>query len=175
MYAKTLSATQIEQARTVFIFIIVYLSFSFLTQTLTGITLAYENFLFGSIRNIARTVLKTLCLSIVVMLFQTAYVIAVIDEILGILMFFATMRYIKKRYGFVPRIGKMDKDIIKASAPLCFALFLQTIVNQANNNVDKFVLGVAVSPESVALYSVAMYVYSIFSYTKWLNLNVCRK
>jgi len=40
---------------------------------------------------------------------------------------------------------------------------MQTIVNQANSNVDKFVIGISLGPESVSLYSIALYVYSLFS------------
>ena len=54
-------------------------------------------------------------------------------------------------------------SIFRKSLPLSLAIFIQTIVNQANTNVDKFVLGIRLSPESVAIYSVGLYIYSIFS------------
>ena len=47
--------------------------------------------------------------------------------------------------------------------PLCIALLLQTIINQANNNVDKFIIGIKMNMESVSLYSVALYIYTMFS------------
>ena len=43
------------------------------------------------------------------------------------------------------------------------AIFIQCIVNQANNNIDKFILGIRLNPESVSIYSVGLYIYSIFS------------
>ena len=53
--------------------------------------------------------------------------------------------------------------ILRTSVPLAMAVFLQGIVSQANNNVDKVLIGIMLSPESVSLYSVALYIYSVFS------------
>ena len=40
---------------------------------------------------------------------------------------------------------------------------IQVFVNQANNDVDKTIIGVMISVESVAIYSIAQYIYSVFS------------
>ncbi len=58
-----------------------------------------------------------------------------------------------------------DFDIIvfKDTLPLCFAMFIQVLVNQANSSVDQFIIGIKLSPEQVSYYSIGLYIYSAFS------------
>lgn len=60
------------------------------------------------------------------------------------------------------RIGLFDRSIIAESLPLCLALLLQSVIQQANNSVDKVIIGARLSVASVAVYSVAQQIYSIF-------------
>lgn len=60
------------------------------------------------------------------------------------------------------RIGLFDRSIVAESLPLCLALLLQSVIQQANNSVDKVIIGARLSVASVAVYSVAQQIYSIF-------------
>lgn len=163
IFAKTMTAQQVDYARTILIFITGYLVFAFLHQTVNGVVLAYEKYSFASIQNLVRTVVRTLVLVLLIAGWRYSVLIAVVDMVLNGLIFLWSYRYCRRTLGLRLRIGKMDKSILAGCAPLCVAIFLQAIVNQANNNVDKFIIGITVSPESVSLYSVAMYIFSIFS------------
>lgn len=163
VYAATLDAAQIQRGKQIFLFVTVYLICSFLMQTLNGIILAFEHYRYGAVLGLCRTVLRTALLTVLLSRKQAALLIAQVDAGLSIVLLCVSIFYIYRHFGLLPRSGRMDRGILRTAAPLSAALFLQTIVNQANNNVDKFLIGIKLSPESVALYSVAMYVFSIFS------------
>lgn len=163
IFAKSMTAQQIAYGRKILIFITGYLIFAFLHQTVNGAILAYEKYTFASLQNLIRTVTRTLVLVLLVAGWQYSILIAAVDMVLNGLCFLWSYRYCRRTLGLQLRIGKMDKTILAGCAPLCVAIFLQAIVNQANNNVDKFIIGITISPESVTLYSVAMYIFSIFS------------
>lgn len=163
IYAATLDAGQIRHAREIFAFVTVYLLGSFLMQTLNGVILAHEHYWFASVQNLCRTILRTALLVGLLWLNRSALVIAQVDAALSLVLLAISGLFVIRRLRLGLGFGQMDPVIARTAAPLCLALFLQTIVNQANNNVDKFLIGIMLSPESVSLYSVAMYVFSIFS------------
>ena len=163
IYAATLTADQIARAKGIFLYVLVQLLCSFFTQTLNGIILAQEHYTYSSLLAIVRTVLRTGLLVGLLLFWKSAMIIAQVDAGIALLLMLISVVYLYKNFNIFPKLGRMDSSILKIAAPLCIALFLQTIVNQANNNVDQFLIGIKISPESVALYSVGMYVFSIFS------------
>lgn len=163
IYAATLTANQIVYAKGIFLYVLVHLLGSFFTQTLNGIILAHEHYLYASVLAIVRTVMRTGVLVVLLLFWRSSMIIAKVDAAITLLLMGISVVYLYMNFRIIPKFGRMDATIVKVVAPLAFALFLQTIVNQANNNVDKFLIGIMLSPESVSLYAVGMYVFSIFS------------
>ena len=163
LYKNTMSGAQIVYAKRIFVFVTAYLIFSFYTQTLNGVLLGYEQYTFSQKLNLIRIVLRTALLIGLILFEPYAIVIAFTDMVLSFLILSLTWFYCKKHYNLRFNLKKFDKAILVEALPFCFALMIQSLVNQANNNVDKFVIGIMVSMKSVAIYSVAQYVYSIFS------------
>ena len=163
IYAATLDLAQRAHAKNIFLLVTVYLLCSFLMQTLNGVILAYEHYRFGAVQKICRTVLRTGLLVGLVSMNRSSAVIACVDAVLSAVLLIVSAGYVLKNFHIRLRPGKMNAAVVRTALPLAAALFLQTIVNQANNNVDKFLIGIMLSPQSVSLYSVAMYIYSIFS------------
>lgn len=163
IYSVSMTPEQIAYSKTIFIFVVVYLISGFYMQTLDGIVLGYEKYSFVSLQNIFKTVLRTALLIGILLCVKTAIVIAAVDAALNLFLIVYIIAYSKKNFSVNFSTRFFDKLIFKASLPLCFALFLQSIVNQANNNVDKFVIGIIVSPEAVALYSISLYIFTVFT------------
>lgn len=163
LYKSTMTKAQIVYAKRIFVFVTAYLIFSFYTQTLNGVLLGYEQYTFSQALNCIRIVLRTALLIGLILFEPYAIVIAFTDMMLSLLILVLTWYYCKKHYKLRLNLKKFDKAILIEALPFCFALMIQSMVNQANNNVDKFVIGIMVSMESVAIYSVAQYIYSVFS------------
>lgn len=163
LYKSTMAEAQIVYAKRIFVLVTAYLIFSFYTQTLNGVLLGYEQYTFSQALNCIRIVLRTALLIGLILFEPYAIVIAFTDMMLSLLILVLTWYYCKKHYKLRLNLKKFDKAILIEALPFCIALMIQSLVNQANNNVDKFVIGIMVSMESVAIYSVAQYIYSIFS------------
>ena len=163
IYSLSMTASQIACAKNIFIFLFFYLIISFLSQTLSGIVLAYENYTFSSKMAIIRGISKFILVILLILLVKKAIIIAIVDTAISLILFLYTYYFCKKNYSIKLTVKYFDKQILKSSLPLCMAIFLQAIVNQANSNVDKFVISVMISPESVAVYSIALFIYSMFS------------
>lgn len=163
IYIDSLTASQIQYSKEIFIFAVIYLLVVFYTQTFNGIVLAYEYYSFMSLVSIVRCIGRTVVLVGVILMFKYAIVIAIVDAAIDGIVAVCTLVFCHKKCNIHFTFRMFDASVFKQSLPLCFAIFLQGIVNQANNNVDNFLIGVKLNPESVALYSVALYIYSVFS------------
>ena len=163
IYSKTLSAEQIVLSKNIFVFIVVFLLSSFASQTLNGLALAFEHYTFSSIVAISKLLIRTVLLLALISKIKQSIIIAIVDAGIGVLLAILSFCYCKKAFKVRINFRNFDMLILKSSLPLCLAMFLQTVVNQSNNIVGKFVLGIMSGPEDVALYSVALYVFSIFS------------
>lgn len=163
IYQRTMSSEQIRHAQNIFVFITGYLFFNFLIHTVNAVIFSFENYSYGAVQSILRTSLRMILLVTLLIWYKNAVVIALVDLGLAAFCFVCSWLYCRKKLNVKLRFGKCDPVILRASLPLAVAVFLQGIVSQANNNVDKFLIGMLLSPESVSLYSVALYIYSVFS------------
>lgn len=163
IYSHTMNAEQVAYAKNILLLLIVNIIAGYLNQNTNGFLLANEEYTFANTLNLFRIVLRTILLIAILSSFRYAILIAVIDTALSIIVFAVTYIYGKISYHPKMSLRKFDKKIFVTSIPMCIALLLQTLTNQANNNVDKFVIGVMMDLESVSLYSVAQYVFSMFA------------
>ena len=163
IYRNSMSLDQVAYAQKIFVIITGYLISSFLINTLNGFLLGMENYTFAQKINILKIIVRTSLLVALISVKPAAISIVVVDLFVSCLILFTTFITCKTKYDIKLRLKYFDKAILKASLPLCLALLLQSIVNQANSSIGKFIIGIQLSLESVALYSVAQYLYSIIS------------
>lgn len=163
IYANSMTPDQIRHGQRIFAVSVGHLMTTFLIHTVNAVILSFEDYTFGSVQSIVRIMVRMLLLLVLLLWCPNALVIAFVDAILGALCLLESCWYCKHKLKVRLRFGKCDPEILRASAPLALAVFMQGIVNQANNNVDKVLIGVMLSPEQVSLYSVSLYIYSIFS------------
>lgn len=163
IYRNSLTPEQIETGKIIFIISAVKLIFNFLVQTLNGVVLGFERYSLGSVVSLTYLIVRTIIVVALLIVKRSAIVLVTIDTVLTVCIFAFTILYciIKLKVSFTFRY--FNVGIFRQILPLALAMFLQTIVNMANNNVDKFVIGIAMSPEAVSVYSVAMYIFSTFS------------
>lgn len=163
IYSESMTDAQISYAEKMFLVLTVYLIASFYIQTLNGIVLAFEKYTFSSRVSLIRIVVRMMLLVALINIIKYSIVIAYVDMLLSIIIALYTLSFCRKGLGVEFNFRKFDKSIFYSSVGLSVAIFLQVIINQSNNNVDKFIIGIKMSPEDVSLYSVGMYIYSIFS------------
>lgn len=163
IYVDNIPDVQMKYAQKLFLILLCYLVISFLSQTVSGVFLGNENYLTENLISILRILLRTVLLVLFCIRNPQSLTIAWIDTVVSIAVLLFSIVYVKRKYVFSFDIRFFDRTVIKNSLPLCIAMLLQAITTQANNNVDKFIISIKMDMESVAVYSVAMYIYSMFS------------
>ena len=163
VYAKTMTSAQALYAKKIFILLTGYLLVSFFTQSLDGFLLGMEQYSFAKLRAIVISVAKLILTLSVLSFRRPAVLIAWIDLGLSICANVVTVVYCVRNNGSLIHRYRFDRQILRASLPLCLALFLQSFINQANSNVDKFVIGAMLSLEDVALYTITQFFFTLFA------------
>lgn len=163
MYSATISPEQMGKAKILFLVVSANVVVTLIAQAFQGIITAYEKFNFTGIWNILRVLLKVGLLVSIFFVWENSMVIALVDLFLSCVFMMLCMGYSTMKLKATPKLYKFDKKIFASSAVFSLAIMLQAVVNQVNSKVDITILGVMVSQESVAKYSVAMQVFSIFS------------
>ena len=163
IYSHSLSPEEIRHGQNIFVFIAGHLFLNFLIHTVNAVIFAFEDYTYGSLQSIARNLCRMILLVVLLCFSRNAVVIAVTDLVLSGVCFGVSWLYCGRKLKVKLRFGKCDPAILRSSLPLALAVFLQGVVTQANSNVDKVLIGIMLSPEEVSLYSVALYIYSVFS------------
>ncbi len=163
IYSQTMTAEQVVYAKKILLILFANIIVSYLTQNISGFLLAREEYVFSKLIALIRVILRAAVLVLVITLFRHSILIAIVDLVLGVSVFLITFIYNKRKYKVKISLRHFDKTVFKTSIPMCIALLLQVFTNQANSNVDKFVIGVMMSMESVALYSIVQYIFTAFS------------
>lgn len=163
IYANSFNDSQIVSGKMIFMFMAIRMVFSFVSQGLKGAILGFERYGVTQLASLVHLIVRTMLAIAVLAVFHDMVMMTALDLAsqiaVTLFLFFYCKHNLKLRFS----VRFFSKQIFIASFPLAFALFLQTIVNTANNNVDKFVISVLLNPESVAVYSVAMYIYTTYS------------
>lgn len=163
LYVNAMTIEQIVYAKQIYIITLVHLLSSFMFQTAKSVAMGFENYTFSSKINFARLLLRTGLLICLIYFFRFSIYIALVDACLSIVLLIYTLFFCHSKFGVCFRFRYFEFSIFHASLGLCVALLIQSIVNQVNSNVDKFLIGIFLNPETVSLYGIGMYVFNVFS------------
>jgi len=163
IYRNSLTTAQILFGKPLFILTTLKLVFAFFTQTLNGGLIGFECYSVPKIISLIHLFVRTFGVLFALSIYGSIHLMVAIDTILEIAMFVSTFLYVKIKLRIQLRIKDFDMRIFREAMPLALALLFQSVINMANSTVDKFVISITMSPENVAVYSVAMYIFITFS------------
>ena len=163
IYSNSLNKTQIDYGRIIFVLVAINLLFTFLTNTLNGLIIGFEYYSFEKIIAIIKLLIRSGLVIIILIFIKYSLIITIIDAILSIIVFVITYIFARKRTRAKYNFKMFDKTIFRSIIPIAIGLFIQTVVNTMNSNVGKFLIGIILTPEEVAVYSIAMSLFLMFS------------
>ena len=163
IYSRSMSEEQILLGKRIFIFAAISLICTFGQQSLNGIIIGNEFYSFEKLVAIIKLIIRTIFVILFLTISKQVWFIAIIDATMSFALLLISYVFIKTKIKYGYNIRFFDIKILKSVLPLCFALFLQAIVNTVNGSVDKFLISIMMKPEDVTIYSIVMAMYSMFS------------
>lgn len=172
IYQNSMTPEQITMAKQLFFFPVISLGISFFQQTFNGILLGYEHYTFEKIVSIIKLSVRSILMVVVLSLRSSIYLYVIVDTFANCIAFLVTALYVFLKMKVPIRFSLFDKQIFKSILPLCLAMLLQGLVTTMNNTLDKFLIGIMMTPEDVTVYSIALTVYSMFSTIACLPMGI---
>lgn len=163
IFAVSLTVKEIAKAKWLFLIMIITFSFSLFSNVYSGITTAYEKFIFTNLTKIINLILRISLVIVLLFIYHDSLVIVLTDLALTVIFFLISVIYVHITLKVKIKYHFYDKLLLKEVLIFSFFIFLQIIINQVNSNVGKFLIGMQINTVAVGIYSIAIQIYSIYS------------
>ncbi len=163
LYANTLLPNEILLVKKLYIISLLNISLIQFRDIFVGVEHAYEKFVFCNGMKVLRLLLRTALLVVCLSIGMRSVAVVTSDLLLTVVLLISDLIYVFGVLKMKAKFHFLDKKLIKLLFTFSLAVFLQTIVNQVNQNLDGVILGAMIPPERVAVYSLALTIYVAFN------------
>ncbi len=159
------SLTQLEllKAKKLYIMMVINMGITLIDHFFWGTHLSREQFTYNAAEKIVRILLRTVLLIILLQLGFDSIALTLVNLSLTVSMLICDAFFSFAVLKIKIKFHYWDKSLFRESFVFAFFIFLQAIVNQITMNTDKVILGVMTSTTVVAVYAVAMQIFSIYN------------
>lgn len=162
MFGDTMIATEISRARVMMLILIFNLAFTFPMSIFGSIMTAYERFVFPKIINIARVILNTVIMIILLNLGYKALAMVVLLTIFNVTTLLINFIYCKFKLKIKIKFGSFKWDFLKEVAIYSFWIFLNAIMDRVYWSTGQFILGAVAGTTAIAIFAVAIQLESLY-------------
>ncbi|MBD5231137.1 MAG: oligosaccharide flippase family protein [Bacteroidales bacterium] len=156
LFDRTMSASDLSQARIMMLLLTVNLVFTFPLSVFTAIVTAYERFVFPRVISILRILLTTAVMIVLLAYGFKAVALVVVTTIFNLSTLFLNYVYCKKKLRIKIKFTGIDWGILKEISKYSFWIFLNAIMDKIYWSTGQFVLGTISGTVAVAIFSVAI-------------------
>ncbi len=163
------SESEMAIARIIFLFMIGRILLVLVQHYFDGILLSYEKYVEAKGVAVFR-ILSKLVMIIALVSYSRSVLGIVIGDFLASLFCILASAVCARKLHFKVKWYYFDKKLFRDATVLIFALLLQSIVNFANNALDKYIVGGFLTNSMVTLYAVALSMYEVYQ-TVTISIN----
>lgn len=155
LFGATMSEDELHKAKILMSILTLNLMFTFPLSVFASIITAYEKFIFAKTLNIIRTILNPILVLILLNFGYKSIALVILTTIFNLITLIINLVYCKTKLNIKLRFGKIDKILLKEIMAYSVWIFLNSIMDKINWNIDQFILGMVSGTVVVAIYSVA--------------------
>lgn len=163
IYSNTLTPDQLVLIKELYIILVVNISLILFKDVFVGTINGYEQYIYTNSVKVIRLLLRVIIIITLLSMGTGALALVLCDLSLTILFLICDIWFCFCKLKLKAKFHKFDKILIKSIATFAAAVILQVFVNQVNQNLDSVILGAMVTPELVAVYSLALTIYVAFN------------
>ena len=167
VYAKPLlgnkiSLEEVTIAKTVFVILGANMAVSFINNVFYAIIISKEEFFFQKILELITIIANPIL--VLPLLFSGRGVVGIvcIQSIIAVFSLLTNMYYCIIKMHIPISIGFIDIGLLRRVSSFSFFLLINTIIDQINWNVDKYLIGRIVGSAAIAVYSVGAQINAIY-------------
>lgn len=163
LYAATLNTQEIRLVQDMFLVLVANVALYLFRDVFVGVVHGYERFIYSNGLKVLRLVLRVVLILVLLQMGFRSLALVWCDLALTVGLLLCDLIYCFGILKLKVRFHAWDKTLFRTIFSFSLAMFLQTVVNQVNQNLDGVILGATISPERVAVYSLALTIYVAFN------------
>ncbi|MBE6159689.1 MAG: virulence factor MviN [Lactobacillales bacterium] len=161
-FGNSMSVLEINKLKIMMLILTFNLFISFNFSIYQSVVNSYEKFIFQKIISIVGSILKPCIMIPLLFMGFKSISLTIVITIVNIAIMLSNYLYTKNKLRINIKYLGFDKKIFKEIIGYSFFIFLCTIVDQVNHNVDQFILGTFSGSIAVSVYSLAMQINLMF-------------
>lgn len=162
MFGNTMTIEEIVKVRILLLFMVVNLAITFPFSLFGSIISAYENFVFQKIIQIARIILNTVVMIVLLKIGYRAIGMVIVVTSFNIVTLMSNLLYCKHKIKIKIKIRKVKIEFLREVSVYSFYIFLGAIIDRLYWNTGQFVLGTFVGTAAVAVFAVAIQLVQMY-------------
>ena len=166
LFDRTMSVDELARARTMMLLLLVNLAVTFPMSIFNSIITAYEEFVFQKVLNIARVVLSTAVIVVLLHAGYKAVAMVVVQTVFNLSVLVLNAVFCRHKLGIRLAFKRCRLDFVKEVLVFSFWAFLSDIMYRIYYSTGQFVLGAFEGTKAVAVFALGvtlMQMYLSFS------------
>ena len=155
LFGNSMNYEELQKAKVLMGILTLNLTITFPLSIFSSIITAYEKFIFSKVLNLIRIILNPIVMLVLLNFGYKSIALVVLNTIFNIGTLVINYIYCKKNLNIKLKFGKLDTKLLKEIMAYSVWIFLNSIMDKINWNVDQFILGTICGTTVVAIYSVA--------------------
>ena len=162
LFGHTMTDSELDKARIMMIILIFNLAFTFPMSLFGSILTAYEIFVFPRIINVARIVLNTIIMIVLLQYGFKAVAMVVVQTIFNVLTLIINYIYCKYKIGIKIYYRRFNWTFLKEVAIFSFWILLNVLLDKVYWSSGQFVLGAVSGTIAVSVFAVAIHFQGMY-------------
>ena len=155
LFGSSMNYEELQKAKILMAILTFNLVINFPLGIFSSIIIAYEKFIFNKIVNIIRILLSPIVMIPLLFIGYKSVALVTVTTIINIICLIVNMIYCLKKLDIKLKFKGFDFKLLKEIFAYSFFIFLNTIIDKINWNVDNFILGTVSGTVAVAIYAIA--------------------
>ncbi len=162
IYGNSLTEEELRKTHILMLLMVLNLTFTFPLSIFTSIVTAYERYVFQRVINIARIILNTLIMIVLLEMGYRAIAMVVLITIFNLSSLLMNLYYCKAKLKIKIRFGNFDWKFFKELSGYSFFIFLGAIIDRLFWSSGQLVLGAYIGTAAVAIFAVGIQLQQMY-------------
>lgn len=162
LFGNTMTDVELHRARILLLIMVFNLVFTFPMSIFGSIMTAYERFVFPKIINIARTILNTVVMLILLNLGYKAVAMVVVMTVFNALTLVINYYYCKRNIKIKIRFARFEWGFLREVFVYAFWILLSMLMDRVYWSTGQFVLGAVSGTIAVSVFAVSIQLESMY-------------
>lgn len=162
IYSNTFTSGQIELAQKLFVVLSINMILHIVENVANGIITGYNDFIFGNGVKLIRLLCRIVLVYIVLYIYPNSMALVLIDLAMTAFFLIVEVLWVFLKHKVRVKYDHFERSLFSESFVYTGLMFLTSIINQVNGNLDNVVIGAVLGASAVTVYSMGLTIFGMF-------------